>query len=72
MIKKINKEIEKLEISKDKKEKEKANLISDLSDIDMRLKELKTLKKRYETLEKDLNSVFNPVQVTPADNNKEE
>lgn len=70
MIKKITKEIEKLELQKDKKEKEKTALINELSDIDTKLKKLKALKKQCENLEKSISDVFNPT-VSPQSQDKQ-
>ena len=62
MLKKIEKEIEKLE-------KEKANLINSphgvqkrISDIDIKIKGYKTLKKNYEKLESKFNNYVNPIE----------
>mgnify|MGYP005824067441 FL=1 len=62
MLKKIEKEIEKLE-------KEKAKLIYSqqgvqkrISDIDIKIKGYKTLKKNYEKLESKFNNYVNPIE----------
>ena len=62
MLKKIEKEIEKLE-------KEKAKLINSqqgvqkrISDIDIKIKGYKTLKKNYEKLESKFNNYVNPIE----------
>lgn len=62
MLKKIEKEIEKLE-------KEKAKLINSqqgvqkrISDIDIKIKGYKTLKKNYEKLESKFNNYVYPIE----------
>ena len=62
MLKKIEKEIENLE-------KEKAKLINSqqgvqkrISDIDIKIKGYKTLKKNYEKLESKFNNYVNPIE----------
>ena len=62
MLKKIEKEIEKLE-------KEKAKLINSqqgvqkrISDIDIKIKGYKTLKKNYEKLESKFNNYVNLIE----------
>ena len=62
MLKKIEKEIEKLE-------KEKAKLINSqqgvqkrINDIDIKIKGYKTLKKNYEKLESKFNNYVYPIE----------
>ena len=62
MLKKIEKEIEKLK-------KEKAKLINSqqgvqkrISDIDIKIKGYKTLKKNYEKLESKFNNYVYPIE----------
>ncbi len=58
MIKKILREIEKLEALKDKLEKEKKAIDEELSKMDTKLKGFYACKKQYDKLEVDFNAIF--------------
>lgn len=62
MLKKINKEIEKLEKEKNKLINSQQGVQKRLSEIDIEIKRYKTLKKSYEKLEIKFNDYANPVE----------
>lgn len=60
MIKKILKEIAKLEQQKDLKQSQKSKLEFEINDISSKLKELYSFKNQYEKIENGVNEFFNP------------
>lgn len=62
MLKKINKEIEKLEKEKNKLINSQQSVQKRLSEIDIEIKRYKTLKKSYQKLEIKFNDYANPVE----------
>ena len=58
MIKKINKEIQKLEQQKQIKLNKKSQLEDELNVIQSQLKDLNNLKNQYEKLEQNTDSFF--------------
>ena len=60
MIKKINKEIHRLEQQKELKSSQKSKLELEINEISGKLKELNTLKNQYEKLEEGVKNFFNP------------
>lgn len=58
MIKKITKEINKLEQQKQQKTEKRNQLDNEINFISLRLKELNGLKNQYEKLEKCTDSFF--------------
>lgn len=60
MIKKIKKEIQRLEQQKELKSSQKSKLELEINDISSRLKELNLLKNQYEKFEQGVNNFFNP------------
>ena len=60
MIKKIKKEIQRLEQQKELKLSQKSKLELEINDISSKLKELNLLKKQYEKFEQGANNFFNP------------
>ena len=60
MIKKINKEIQRLDQQKDQKLSQKSKLELEINDISSKLKELNSLKNQYEKLEEGVKNFFNP------------
>lgn len=58
MIKKITKEIQKLEQQKQFKTEKRNQLDSEINVINLRLKELNNLKNQYEKLEQNTDSFF--------------
>ena len=60
MIKKIEREIKKLEILKEQKINKRNQLDEELSEITTQLKELYSLKNQYEKLEEGVKNFFNP------------
>lgn len=60
MIKKINKEIQRLDQQKDQKLSQKSKLELEINDISSKLKELNSLKHQYEKLEEGVKNFFHP------------
>ncbi|MBC6008820.1 hypothetical protein [Catenibacterium faecis] len=60
MIKKINKEIHRLEQQKGLKSSQKSKLELEINEISGKLKELNSLKNQYEKLEEGVKNFFNP------------
>ena len=60
MIKKINKEIHRLEQEKELKSSQKSKLELEINEISGKLKELNSLKNQYEKLEEGVKNFFNP------------
>ena len=60
MIKKINKEIHRLEQQKELKSSQKSKLELEINEISGKLKELNSLKNQYEKLEEGEKNFFNP------------
>ena len=60
MIKKINKEIHRLEQQKELKSSQKSKLELEINEISGKLKELNSLKNQYEKLEAGVKNFFNP------------
>lgn len=60
MIKKINKEIQRLDQQKDQKLSQNSKLEVEINDISSKLKELNSLKNQYEKLEEGVKNFFNP------------
>lgn len=60
MIKKINKEIHRLEQQKELKSSQKSKLELEINEISGKLKELNSLKNQYEKLEEGVKNFFNP------------
>lgn len=60
MIKKIKKEIQRLEQQKELKSSQKSKLELEINDISSKLKELNLLKNQYEKFEQGVNNFFNP------------
>lgn len=58
MIKKINKEIQRLDQQKDQKLSQKSKLELEINDISSKLKELNLLKNQYEKLEEGVKNFF--------------
>ncbi|MCD7893946.1 MAG: hypothetical protein LUG60_09625 [Erysipelotrichaceae bacterium] len=63
MIKKITKEIEKLEKQKVQKTDRKNQLDKDITIINSRLKELNNLKTQYEKLSESTDTFFEKINV---------
>ncbi len=59
MIKKVIKEIQKLEQQKIIKSQKKNDLEKELNEIDSKLKELNTLKNQYDKIQVGINQFFN-------------
>lgn len=62
MLKKIEKEIEKLEKEKVKLINSQQGVQKRINDIDIKIKGYKTLKKNYEKLESKFNNYVNPIK----------
>ena len=62
MIKKIMREIEKLEKEKNRLINSQQGVQKKINDIDIKIKEYKTLKKSYEKLENKFYNYTNPVE----------
>lgn len=62
MLKKIEKEIEKLEKEKIKLINSQQGVQKRINDIDIKIKGYKTLKKNYEKLESKFNNYVNPIE----------
>lgn len=62
MLKKIEKEIEKLEKEKVKLINSQQGVQKRINDIDIKIKGYKTLKKNYEKLESKFNNFVNPIE----------
>lgn len=62
MLKKIEKEIEKLEKEKVKLINSQQGVQKRINDIDIKIKGYKTLKKNYEKLESKFNNYVNPIE----------
>ena len=62
MLKKIEKEIEKLEKEKVKLINSQQGVQKRINDIDIKIKVYKTLKKNYEKLESKFNNYVNPIE----------
>ena len=60
LIKKINKEIQRLDQQKDQKLSQKSKLEVEINDISSKLKELNSLKNQYEKLEEGVKNFFHP------------
>jgi chaperonin cofactor prefoldin len=60
LIKKINKEIHRLEQQKELKSSQKSKLELEINEISGKLKELNSLKNQYEKLEEGVKNFFNP------------
>lgn len=60
MIKKINKEIHRLEQQKELKSSQKSKRELEINEISGKLKELNSLKNQYEKLEEGVKNFFNP------------
>lgn len=60
MIKKINKEIHRLEQQKELKSSQKSKLELEINEISGKLKELNSLKNQYEKLEEGVKNFSNP------------
>lgn len=60
LIKKINKEIHRLEQQKGLKSSQKSKLELEINEISGKLKELNSLKNQYEKLEEGVKNFFNP------------
>lgn len=58
MIRKVVREIEKLEQQKQKKEETRNQLNAEISEIDSRLKRLIDIKKQYEKLDTNAADIF--------------
>ena len=59
MIRRINKDIQKLESVKEKKTILKEELEKDLNDINAKLKQLYLFKSQYEKMESNVDDFFN-------------
>lgn len=59
MIRRINKDIQKLETVKEKKTVLKEELEKDLNDINTKLKQLYLFKSQYEKMESNVDDFFN-------------
>ena len=66
MIKKINKEIHRLEQQKELKSSQKSKLELEINEISGKLKELNSLKNQYEKLEEGVKNFFNPTGECPV------
>ncbi len=62
MLKKIEKEIEKLKKEKVKLINSQQGVQKRINDIDIKIKGYKTLKKNYEKLESKFNNYVNPIE----------
>lgn len=62
MLKKIEKEIEKLEKEKVKLINSQQGVQKRINDIDIKIKGYKTFKKNYEKLESKFNNYVNPIE----------
>lgn len=62
LIKKIIKEIQKLEVQKQIKIEKRNQLDSEINVINLRLKELNNLKNQYEKLEQNTDSIFENIR----------
>lgn len=62
LIKKIIKEIQKLEVQKQIKIEKRNQLDSEINVINLRLKELNNLKNQYEKLEQNTDSFFENIR----------
>lgn len=62
MIKKIIKEIQKLEVQKQIKTEKRNQLDNEMNVINSRLKELNNLKNQYEKLEQNTDSFFENIR----------
>lgn len=62
LIKKIIKEIQKLEVQKQIKMEKRNQLDSEINVINLRLKELNNLKNQYEKLEQNTDSIFENIR----------
>lgn len=62
LIKKIIKEIQKLEVQKQIKMEKRNQLDSEINVINLRLKELNNLKNQYEKLEQNTDSFFENIR----------
>ena len=60
MIKKINKDIHRLEQQQEMKSSQKSKLELEINEISGKLKELNSLKNQYEKLEEGVKNFFNP------------
>ena len=68
MLKKINKEIKKLEQQKQQKIDKKNYLESQVHILNCQLKDLNSLKTQYEKLEQNTDSVFQKMKNGDSDN----
>ena len=62
MIRKILKELTKLETQKSKLINIQAETQKKIDNIDMKIKEYNTLKKEYEKIEKKFSKYINPIE----------
>ena len=60
MLKKITKEIQKLELLKEKKLQLKSEIESEITQISADLKRLYTLKSKYEDVQNGVDEFFHP------------
>lgn len=60
MIKRILRELAKLENNKSKLVEEQAKTQKQIDDVDVKIKEWNILKKEYEKIEKKFNNYINP------------
>lgn len=67
MIRKINKDIQKLEQLKEKKTLQKDEVEKDLADISAKLKSLYNFKTQYEKIEASVEDFFNSNDVEIKD-----
>lgn len=64
MIRRILKEIEKLEASKAKLLTQQVELQKKIDNTDLKIKNYNALKKEYEKIEKKFNNYINPIEET--------
>lgn len=69
MIKKIIKKLDKLKLDKSNLQIKQNELLKQIDDIDLKIKEYTSMKKDYEKLEKKYNDI---TQSTPKEENKNE
>lgn len=67
MIRKINKDIQKLEQLKEKKTLQKDEIEKELADISAKLKSLYNFKTQYEKIEASVEDFFNSSEVEIKD-----
>lgn len=62
MLKKINKEIQKIEQQKHQKTDKRNLLDIEIKTLSLQLKELNLLKQQYENLEKNTDNIFQKIK----------